>query len=128
MLGIIGSLIGLIPGLTNLASAFITAHYNAQVALYQAKTGAAVEVARDAVGAMAKAQTQAVAWDVVIVRLGFGIPSAIWYGKSVLWDKVIMNGATKTDALGGDLQWAFLAAVSFYFLYTGAMDFIKTAK
>lgn len=51
-----------------------------------------------------------------IVRAAFSIPLAIYFAKIVLWDKVIMGGASATDDLTPN-QWMMVWIVlGFYFV------------
>lgn len=51
-----------------------------------------------------------------LVRAAFSIPLAIYFAKIVLWDKVIMGGASATDDLTPN-QWVMVWIVlGFYFV------------
>lgn len=115
MLGLLGSLIGIIPGLSNLASTILTAHFNAQVAMYQARTGANRDVAVAAISAQ-----QSVLGDLVATPVGqliyflFSFPCAMYTAKVLLWDKVLGWGST--DPITGTVSWVYLTIVSFWFI------------
>jgi hypothetical protein len=56
---------------------------------------------------------------IVALQVGFGFPLMIYYGKCILWDKVlgsITHG--HTDALDGDIQQYSLWIVGFLFAHS----------
>lgn len=56
---------------------------------------------------------------IVLLQVGFGLPLMIYFGKCILWDKVLALGST--DALGGDIStWAGWI-VAFLFLHSAIL-------
>lgn len=52
----------------------------------------------------------------VALQVGFGLPLMVYYGKCILWDKVLSLGST--DALRGDISTYSYMIVSFLFLHS----------
>jgi len=55
----------------------------------------------------------------VYLQVGFGIPLMIYYGKCILWDKVL--GLGYTDALTGEIATYSQWIVAFLFVHSGIM-------
>jgi hypothetical protein len=112
-LGIIGQFFSLVPGLTGLGQTWINAHYNAQVQQVMAKLNAD----RDTAVAVLQMQgeVQSKFWFVAAIPPLFALPFVLWVWKAVVWDKLIMDGATSTDPLNGVLSTAFIMILTFYF-------------
>ena len=119
-------LLGLIPGLLTTASAIATAIFNTKVAIYQAKTGAARDVAVAAIQGQTAIQTRW--WFAAVPPAVIGFVYALYLTKAVLWDKVVGSfvGCSgkqaagtcttfSTDALTGDVHWAFVIVLTAYF-------------
>ena len=113
MLGIIMTVLNLIPGLSTLAQGWVTAAYNAKVAITTAKIGGDVSVATSLVNAQAVAEHERVAGlsvlagSKVMLFIVVALPYMIYEWQCIVYDKVWMHGLTKTDPLGGDLSaWA----------------------
>lgn len=53
------------------------------------------------------------------LQVAFGLPLAVYYGKCILWDKVLGNLTHgKTDALTGDISTYSLWIVGFLFMHS----------
>lgn len=63
-----------------------------------------------------------------LIRAGFALPFVIYNAKLVLWDKIIMDGATKTDPLSAELYQVELACIGFYFLHSAAVSIFAGRK
>lgn len=113
MLGLLGSIISLIPGLSSLGQSWVNAHYNAQVQELQTKLGVQRDVAVSIVNMQEQVQTKW--WFVAAIPPLFALPFVIYCWKAIAWDKVIMNGATSTDPITGTLGTVFIMIVTFYF-------------
>lgn len=115
MLGIVMTVLHLIPGLSTLATGWVTAAYNAKVAITTARIGGDTTVAASMVNAAAVAENARVAALKVIagskallfLTVGFALPYMLYEWQCVVYDKLWMHGTTATDALSGDLSsWA----------------------
>lgn len=60
---------------------------------------------------------------IVWLQVGFGVPLMIYYGKCLLWDKVLGWGST--DALKGDIATYSLWIVSFLFLHSAITSWTR---
>jgi hypothetical protein len=102
MLGIIMTVLHLIPGLSTLATGWVTAAYNAKVAITTARIGGDVSVATTMVNAEAVAESarvrglQAIAGSnaLLFLTIGFAVPWIIYESKVVIWDNVLQWGST----------------------------------
>lgn len=115
-------LLSLIPGLGSIAQGIAGAYFDKQVRLYMAKTGTSRDVAVAAIQAMASVQDRW--WFVAALVPAFALPFVIWTWKAVVWDKIVMAGATSTDPLTGTLGWAYTIIVSSIFVH-GMVDSFK---
>lgn len=115
MLGIVGTLLGLIPGISSLIQGVTAAWFNSKVQLYQAKMGVAREVAVAAIQAEVANNQAKVSWIMALasnpammfIVVGFAMPFIIYEWKAIAYDKVWMGGATTTDVIAGPLaDWA----------------------
>lgn len=52
----------------------------------------------------------------VYLQVGFGLPLMIYYGKCILWDKVL--GLGSTDPLKGDISTYSIYIIGFLFLHS----------
>lgn len=113
MLAVIMTVLNLIPGLSSLAQAWVSASYNAKVAILQAKIGGDVAVTQAMLQAQAVSEQarvgalQAIASSKVLSFLifGFASPWIIYEAKVVVWDNVLGWGST--PAIHGDVgSWA----------------------
>jgi hypothetical protein len=132
-----GFLIALLPGLLGPILNYFTAAKDAQVAIFQAKTGAASDVAKAAIEAQAQVATKW--WWVSIPQTLIGLTVSLYFAKCVLYDKVVASfvGCSgrhpndcftfATDPLSSDLNWAFMMVISFYFA-TAIVDKFLRAK
>lgn len=113
MLAFFGQILTFIPGLTKLGQSWVDDHYNAQVAEYTTR----LNVSRDQAVAILQMQqaVQTKWWFVAAIPPMFALPYVIYTWKAIVWDKVIMQGATSTDTVGGFLGTVFLMIVTFYF-------------
>lgn len=130
MLSIFASLIGVIPGLENLAASWHASALEAQVKILQAKTGADRDTAIALLQANAQVQTRW--WFVALLPVMWAIPFVFYTWKGVFFDNVlaILFGecnaksecvlwgvANTTPALGGTFATIFLMIVTFYFAH-----------
>jgi hypothetical protein len=113
MLGVIMTVLHLIPGLSTLATGWITAAYNAKVAITTAQIGGDVTVATAMVNASAVAENARVrglqviggSWILSFLTLGFALPWVGYEAKVVVWDTMLGWGST--PAIHGDVAgWA----------------------
>jgi len=102
MLAAIMTVLHLIPGLSSLATAWLTAAYNAKVAITTAQIGGDGAVATSMVNAAAVAEQtrvqglQVVASSKVLMFLfvGFAFPWVFYEAKVVIWDTCLGWGST----------------------------------
>jgi hypothetical protein len=119
-------ILGFLPSLIGPVMNYFTAVKNAQVQLFQAKTGHAADVAIATIQGQAAVQTKW--WFAALPPAVIGFTIAAYVSKTILYDKVIgsfvgCSGHTlpgtcatfSTDGLGGDLQWVFMAVIASYF-------------
>ena len=115
MLGVLTTILGLIPGLSNLVQFFIGKYYDSKVQIYMARTGATKEVAVAAIGAVvgeeqaATARLSTIAGSKVLsfILLAFAVPLAIYWNKIILYDILWCAGQCSTDPLRGEIAtWA----------------------
>lgn len=59
----------------------------------------------------------------MILQFGFGFPLMIYYGKCILWDKVLALGST--DPLKGDISTFSMWIVSFLFLHSAITEWTR---
>lgn len=113
MLALVMTVLHLIPGLSSLAQAWVSASYNAKVSILQAKIGGDVAVTQAMLQAQAIAEQsrvgalQAIAASKVLsfLTFGFATPWIIYEAKVVVWDNVLQLGST--PAIRGDVaSWA----------------------
>jgi len=113
MLGLLMTVLHLIPGLSGLATAWLTAAYNAKVAITTAQIGGDVSVATTMVNAAAISdQTRVGFWKVaassnmmMFLIYGFSFPWIFYEAKVVVWDTCL--GLGSTPAIHGDvIGWA----------------------
>ena len=125
-MGLIMSILGFVPGLLSLATTYFANRTNAQIAIFQAKTGAARDVAVAAINEKATVETKW--WFAALPEAVIGMAIATFVVKAVVWDKVVASfvGCSgrqpagvcvtfATDPLTGDLSWVFLTVVGGYF-------------
>lgn len=102
MLGALMTVLHLIPGLSSLATAWLTAAYNAKVAITTAQIGGDVTVATTMVNAAAiEDQTRvkglqviAGSWVLSFLTIGFAVPFMWYEAKVVIWDTCLGWGTT----------------------------------
>ena len=113
MLGVFMTVLHLIPGLSSLATAWLTAAYSAKVAITTAQIGGDVAVATSMVNAAAVEQQARVGfWQVasssnlmMFLIYGFSFPWIFYETKVVVWDTCLGWGST--PAVHGDVMgWA----------------------
>jgi hypothetical protein len=113
MLGIIMTVLHLIPGLSGLATSWLTAAYNARVAITTAQIGGDVEVATTMVNASAVVEHERVAGLQVVASskvlmflfVGFAFPWVFYETKVVIWDTCLGWGSTPAIH-GAVIDWA----------------------
>jgi hypothetical protein len=131
------ALLKFIPGVEGLINGFLTAWSNTKIALYQAKTGTARDVAVAAIQAQAAVQVRW--WFAALPEAVMGMTIAVYMAKAIMWDVVLgsmfgCHGVTApgtcdmfiTDALKGDLHWSFLAIVGGYFSLSAVDKFLNS--
>lgn len=102
MLAAAMTILHLIPGLSGLATAWLTAAYNAKVAITTAQIGGDVSVATTMVNAAAVAEQTRVkglqviagSWVLSFLTLGFAVPFMWYEAKVVIWDTCLGWGST----------------------------------
>jgi hypothetical protein len=113
MLSLIGTILGLIPGLEGLASTFLTKAFDAKVKMVQARTQAdrdvAVELVRkaatDSHESVERLKAVAGSAALLVLVFMFAIPLAAFEWKVIVWDKLLARGST--DPLTGAVaDWA----------------------
>lgn len=114
---IISSIIGgVITPLTNMVTAIYTKKED--VNLEEFKVDGTVDIALvNASVALTQANAGLLGnrW-IILLQVGFGLPLMIYYGKCILWDKVL--GLGSTDALTGDIGQYSTWIVGFLFLHS----------
>ena len=119
MLGMLGGLLGLIPGLGTIVQGVAGAYFDQKVRIYQAKTGATRDVAVAAIQAAEAVQTRW--WFVAALIPAWALPFVIYDWKAVVWDNIVMGGEASTPALVGTLNWVHITIVASIFAH-GIMD------
>lgn len=114
---VISSIIGgVITPLTNMVTAIYTKKED--VNLEEFKVDGTVDIALvNASVALTQANAGLLGnrW-IILLQVGFGLPLMIYYGKCILWDKVL--GLGSTDALTGDIGQYSTWIVGFLFLHS----------
>jgi hypothetical protein len=109
------AILGLIPGLSSLATAITTAYFNSKVQITTAKIGGDTAVAKAMMIAAAQTEASNVdrlkvigsSWVLSFLVVGFALPWILYEWRVVVYDNVWMVGATSTPAIGGDVAgWA----------------------
>jgi len=113
LLGILGQFFSVVPGLTGLGQTWVKAHYDAQTQQIQAKLGCDRDTAVAVLQMQGQVQTRW--WFVAAIPPLFAVPFVLYTWRCVVWDNVIMGGATSTPALGGTLATIYMMIVVFYF-------------
>lgn len=108
------SLLKFIPGLSGLATTWLTDHYNAQVQEYVERLGVNRDVAVAIIQEQEAVQTKW--WFVAAIPPLFALPYVLYTWKAVFWDKVVTGGTTSTDPINGTLGTVFIMIVTFYFV------------
>jgi len=117
-----------IPGVLSLLTALQKSWFDAKVAIYQARTGAAKDVAIAAITAEVTNNQTKVNWIVALasnpvmmfIVFGFAMPFIIYEWQAIVYDKVWMHGATKTDYIDGPLaEWAHIILTGIFVTSTG---------
>ena len=116
MFSLLGGLLGLIPGLTNLASSWVTKAYDAKVEMVKARIGGDTATAKELVTAAAvqehentnKLTVMASNKVLTFMLIFFATPFIIFEWKVVVWDNVLQfytHG--NTDSIHGQVaDWA----------------------
>lgn len=115
LLGLVGQFFSFIPGLTSLGQTWVTAAYNAKVQQVVAQIGCDQATAVAIIQMQGQVQTKW--WFVAIIPPLFALPYVLYVWRAVVFDNVIMDGATSTPALGGTLATVFIMVVTFYFAH-----------
>jgi hypothetical protein len=113
MIAIVMTVLHLIPGLSTLATGWLTAAYNAKVAMTTARIGGDVTVGTALVNAAAVAEQSRVkalqvigsSWVLSFLVVGFAVPWIIHEWKVVVWDTDLGWGTT-TPVKGDVAEWA----------------------
>jgi hypothetical protein len=123
MLALLGSLLGFLPALSNLAGKIA----DAKIASIQASTDTekikadervrSLEAQRDVL--IANKGQRAILW----IQAGFALPFVIYNAKCVLWDKVFALGST--DPLSAELFQIEMICLGFYFVSSTALIALK---
>lgn len=114
MLEFLTSILSFIPGLSSIATSWINDAYNAKVTEYVTKLQ--VNEAQAAAIIEMEQAVQTKWWFVAAIPPLFAVPFVAYLWRAVLYDNVIMDGATSTPPLHGDLQTIFVMVLSFYFI------------
>lgn len=130
-------LLGLLPTVLNWVTTYLSAVKNAQVAMYQARFGAAAGVAEAAIAGQAQVQVRW--WFAALPPAMIGMWIALYIGKEIFYDKVIgsfvgcsghppLGTCTTfaTDPLSDAQNWLLMAVVSGYFGHLIADKFLST--
>lgn len=121
MLSLLASLIGLIPGLSNLASTIATKAFDAKVKMFTARTGADRDVAVQALRSAAleshasaeRLKIVAGSWLLSALVAGFALPLIVFEWKVVIIDIVLKIGTT--DPIRGQVaDWAQVIIASLF--------------
>ena len=131
-------IMGFLPGLVKPILDYLTTVKDAQVSMYQARTGASAEVAAAAIAAQAQVQTKW--WFAALPGALIGMSIATYVAKAILWDKVLgafagCSGKVteaycdrwfNTDPMTGDLHWVFMTVIAGYFSIAAVDKFLTT--
>ena len=127
-MSLIFGLLSYIPGFLSLATAITNKAFDSKVAMYQARTGAARDVAVATIQAEVANNQTKVNWIVALasnpvmlfIVVGFAMPFIIYEWQAIVWDKVIMKGTTSTDFIEGPLaDWAKIILTGIFVTSTG---------
>jgi len=96
------TLLGFIPGFTNLAQAWVTKSYDTKLRMYTARVGGDVEMAKQLLQAEVQNNATKVGWIQAIsaspvlafVVVGFAFPFIFYLNKVVVWDICLGLGTT----------------------------------
>lgn len=102
MLALLGTIAGMIPGISTIVTSLTSSYFNSKVAITQAKIGGDVTVATDLVRAAATSEITSVqrlqviggSWVLSLLVVGFATPFIIWETKVIVWDIVLGWGST----------------------------------
>jgi hypothetical protein len=121
---ILSSLIsGIISPITNTITAIYTKKED--VSLEKFKVDGQVDLGLiQATTALSQAQASLLGnrW-IVFLQVGFGLPLMIYYGKCIVWDKVLAWGST--DPLKGDIGTYSTWIVGFLFLHSALTSWTR---
>lgn len=115
MLALIGTIAGMIPGISTIVSSITTAYFNSKVMIKTAQIGGDVAVAQQIVRSTVDAEAVRVeglkvigsSWVLSFLVVGFALPWIAYEWRVVVWDNVIMVGASSTPAIKGQVSdWA----------------------
>lgn len=111
-----GGLSGIIAPLSNVVTTIFTKKEDTKLEMFKVDGQVDLGLISAHVAIIeAKASLLKNKW-LVWLQVGFGIPLMIFYGKCLLWDKVLGWGTT--DALGGAIETYSYMIVSFLFLHS----------
>jgi len=122
----LGLILGFLPSLLGPVLNYFSNVKSAQVAIFQAKTGAAAGVAEEAIKAQAQIATKW--WFAAIPQTVIGLTIALYIAKEIAYDKVLASfiGCSghqpagvcttfATDPLSSEQSWILMAVVAGYF-------------
>lgn len=112
-LTIITTVLGFIPGLSDLTAKLLASKFDKDVKMYAAKTGVAKEVAVEAIRANAQVQTKW--WFVALVPVIWAVPFIAFDTKIVVWDKMLGWGVT--DPLDPNMWYVHMTIVGGFFAH-----------
>lgn len=117
---IISSIIsGVISPLTNMVTAIYTKKEDVDLEKFKVDGKVDIALVQAAVAiAQANASLLNGKW-MIRLQVAFGAPLAVFYGKCILWDKVLQNWTHgHTDPLTGDISTYSLWIVGFLFMHS----------
>jgi hypothetical protein len=102
MLALLGTIAGMIPGISTIVTSLTSSYFNSKVAITQAKIGGDVTVATALVRAAATSEITSVqrlqviggSWVLSLLVVGFALPFIVWESKVIVWDIVLGWGST----------------------------------
>jgi len=129
MFAFIGTLLGLIPGISSLVSGVTSAWFNSKVRIYQSKMQCTRDVAVAAIQESVKNNETKVNWILALAQnpvmmfivLGFAMPWIILEWKVIVYDNVWAHwGVFMTDPVRGEIgEWGGLIIGGIFVTSTG---------
>jgi len=122
------TLLGMIPGISQVVQAITTAWFNTKVQMYQARAGVTKETAIAAIQAEVQNNQTKVSWItalagnpiMMMIVVGFSMPYIIYEWQCIVIDTVWNHGTTYTNPIQGNLaDWSNIILSGIFVTSTG---------